>query len=769
MNPIRVALIGNPNSGKTTLFNALTGARQKVGNWPGVTVERKVGFFDAGSEKIELVDLPGTYNLSLSSEKIGIDEKIAVDYMLSRQADLILNIIDASNLERNLFLTTQLVELGLPMVMILNMIDLAEKKGIVIDLDKFAKEFKCPVVAIAASKKIGLSPLKKIIVNTAHAEHEQKIVFHYPDSVEKAITSISDALIKNNCVEARYFAIHLLENDRFALQQATDEIKEQNSEWQKKIEDELHDDPDIILADQRYGFINRVIKNVVNKKTTHGATITELIDCVVLNRFLGIPIFLAVMYCMFLFAINVGGAFQDFFDIGSSAIFVDGLAHLLQSLHFPNWLVALLSAGVGKGINTTITFIPVIGGMFLFLSVLEASGYMTRAAFVVDRLMQVIGLPGKSFVPLIVGFGCNVPAILAARTLENQRDRILTIMMSPFMSCGARLAIYAIFTAAFFPKGGQNIVFALYLIGILMAVLTGFILRKTVLRGESSALVMELPAYHVPTLKNIALQTWHRLNKFLFKAGKMIVPVCVLIGTLNAVTIDGRVDLGGSDDKSILAVIGKTITPVFSPMGIQTNNWPATVGLLTGTLAKEVVVATLNTLYTQAAHLKNTEADTFNFKGEIREAFESIPTNLKGLMSSLGNPVVASAPEQSVTQGVYGEMYQLFGGQAAAFAYLLFVLLYFPCVSATAAVLRELNRGWTIFSMTWTTGLAYGVATLFYQSATLLDHPVSSMIWVASMISLFFCAVLGMRYYAQHTPTIKINFFNKGGYKHDSQ
>lgn len=755
MSSIRVALTGNPNSGKTTLFNSLTGARQKVGNWPGVTIEKKHGYFQYEQQTVEIIDLPGTYNLSILHKQISLDEKIAIEFLLSEKVDIVLNIIDATNLERNLFLTMQLIELGLPVVIALNMMDLAKKKGIHIDIEKLSTTFKCPVVPISASKKIGLNDLRKSITQIQQKPSSMPIIQNiFPQQIEQAISTLTAAWENSKETLAKrdfyYLSVHLLENDQFALNHANAEILDLNKKLQTQIESELKDEADIIIADHRYQFINQLIQQAMQRKENRRSSITHRIDKIVLNRYMGIPIFLFVMYCMFLFAINIGGAFQDFFDLTSDTIFVQGLSHLLHTWHWPNWLIALLSAGIGKGINTTITFIPVIGAMFLFLSFLESSGYMTRAAFVVDRLMQAIGLPGKSFVPLIVGFGCNVPAIMATRTLENRRDRILTIIMSPFMSCGARLAIYAVFTAAFFPKGGQNIVFSLYLIGILMAILTGFILRKTLLKGEPSPLIMEMPNYHLPSLKNMMLQTWHRLNKFLFKAGKMIIPVCILIGTLNAVNMDGSINTGGNDQNSILATIGKEITPIFSPMGIQTNNWPATVGLLTGTLAKEVVVASLNTLYTQAAHLKNTQAtDDFSFWPDLKDAVQSIPDNLSSLDSSLGNPITASAPEQKLSHQVYGEMYKLFGGQLAAYAYLLFVLLYFPCVSATAAVLRELNRAWTFFAVAWTTGLAYGMATLFYQTVTFIKHPASSLAWIIIIVGLFTSVVFGMRYYAQ--------------------
>ncbi len=752
MKDVQIALIGNPNTGKSTLFNVLTGSTQKVGNWPGVTVDKKTGSFHYDSGEFQITDLPGTYNLSQSTHQISLDETIAINFLLSEPIDCILNIVDATNLERNLFLTTQLRELEIPIIIVLNMTDLLDKAGTVIDLEKLSDAFKCPVVKISANKKNGLNELKKTIYMTL----DKKVMsspITYPPVMMEAIAEIKKSLDQGHGKRARFLAIHLLEQyaapHPTPLPQVGEGVKSEIIEtWQQRIEKELHDEADIILVDHRYQFIHEVKQKCIEKNRQTKKTLTSYLDKIVLNRFLGMPIFLAVMYCLFLFAINIGGAFQDFFDIASNTIFVDGLSNLLMACHTPFWLTAVLTAGIGKGINTTITFIPIIGCMFLFLSFLEGCGYMTRAAFVVDRLMQAMGLPGKSFVPLIVGFGCNVPAIMAARTLENRRDRILTILMTPFMSCGARLAIYAVFTAAFFPKGGQNVVFSLYLIGIIMAILTGFILRKTLLTGQASPLIMEMPAYHLPTFKNLLFQTWHRLNKFLMKAGKVIVPVCILIGTLNAITIHGEINQGNLQDPSVLAAIGQTITPIFSPMGIAQNNWPATVGILTGTLAKEVVVGSLNTLYTQAAHLQLQAPPAFHFWASLKEAFQSIPDNLKGLAGSLGNPVLASAPTQSLSQSVYGEMYVLFGGQAAAYAYLLFILLYFPCVSATAAVLRELNRGWTIFAVLWTTGLAYGMATLFYQIATFRKHPGSSSSFIIGILFIFFAVIYGMKLFA---------------------
>jgi ferrous iron transport protein B len=746
-----IGLVGNPNCGKTTLFNALTGARQRVGNWPGVTVERKSGFFKQDGAAVEVVDLPGTYSLVMASENSSVDERIACEYILQGDADLIVNILDASNLERHLYLTLQLIEMRVPMIVVLNMMDVARQRQVSISLTELSKKLGCTVVPIEAHKNIGLKELKQAIV--AHAgQLPHCIEFEYAPAVAAAIKKLSSAIEKftpaNYHNRTSWLALRLLEDDVFALRVLNADVKPEVSAQQQAIRAAGEEDADILLADSRYQFIQKIIAAALIKSGKKILDWTARIDRVVLNRVLGIPIFLGAMYCMFLFAINIGGAFQDFFDISSNTIFVGGVARALTNFGAPNWFTALIANGVGRGINTTVTFIPVIGAMFLFLAFLEDSGYMARAAFVVDRGMRALGLPGKSFVPMIVGFGCNVPSVMATRTLENKRDRILTVMMSPFMSCGARLAIYAVFTAAFFPVGGQNVVFALYLIGIGMAMLTGLLLRKTVLQGDPSPLVMELPPYHLPNLKTLLLNAWGRLRGFLFRAGKLIVPICILIGVLSTMNVDGKLIAGDGDTNSLLSMLGRFFTPIFAPMGIHQDNWPATVGLITGILAKEVVVGTLNALYSQVGHLTLLQANGFSFFGGLRDALVSIPQNLSQLGNSLGNPVLAQAPVHSLTQSVYGLMYQRFDGQIGAFAYLLFVLLYFPCVSTTAAMLRELNRAWTLFSVVWTTAVAYGAAVLFYQAATFNRHPFASALWVAGILAVLGATIFTAKSYS---------------------
>lgn len=723
-----IGLIGNPNTGKTTLFNQLTGARQQVGNWPGVTVERKSGFFVHQKKTIEVVDLPGVYTLNHFSQS-AIDESIARDYIAAGNLDILINVLDASHLERHLYLTAQLIEMQVPMILAVNMMDVIEKQGHVLDTYVLSKQLGCPVIPLSSHKGEGINALKDQIEQSINNRDLSIVTSQKGPEYSQEI----EDYIKDK-THSRYESIRQLEENAIA------------GHWQE--------DPDIIIASARYTWAHDVVLAVLDtseKRTHHNWT--PKIDRWILNRFLGIPLFLSAMYLMFLFSVHVSGVFQDFFDQASDAIFVQGSAHVLQWLSAPAWCIALLSAGAGKGINTTLTFIPILAGMFFCLSFLEASGYMARAAFVMDRLMRALGLPGKSLVPMIMGFGCNVPAIMSARTLDNPRDRVLTVMMTPFMSCSARLAIFSVFVTAFFPVGGHNVVFTLYLVGIVMALLTGCALRKTLLQGKSSPWIMELPSYHWPTWKALLIPTMLRTQHFIWRAGKVILPVCILIGVLNGLTLDGHFSPEDANENSLLSLLGKTLTPIFAPIGLTPDNWPATVGLITGTLAKEVVIATLNTLYVQAGHLASNVAnaantinsmnamDTFNLGTLLKNALLTIPEHLRALPEAMRHPLAASVPASELSSGVYGEMYTRFAGGASAFAYLLFVLLYIPCASTMAVIRKELNTPWMTFSILWSTALAYSIAVLYYQSATFLTHPWTSSAWFFG-IAVFYIVVL---------------------------
>nr|RDS95772.1 Fe(2+) transporter permease subunit FeoB [Cereibacter sphaeroides f. sp. denitrificans] len=755
MSGATIALLGNPNCGKTTLFNALTGTRQMVGNWPGVTVEKKTGEIRFAGRTAALVDLPGTYSLG-SGHTVSTDERIARDFALSGEAQLVVNIVDASNIERNLYLTLQILEMGVPVVVALNMMDIAASQRIEIDLETLAARLGCPVVPIVAATGRGIEELKAALVRALDTGVPAVKPLSYVPEIEAAVADLVPAIEAAGETRApRWLALELLEGSRTLIARVP-ALAPEVARARQALEEALGYDPDTAIASGRYDAVAEVTAAAVRRTSELGRTLSDRIDRVVLNRVLGIPIFLFVMYLMFLFTINVGSAFIDFFDVAAATIFVEGTAELLGRAGSPDWLTTVLASGVGGGVQTVATFIPVIACLFLFLSVLEDSGYMARAAFVMDRFMRIVGLPGKSFVPLIVGFGCNVPAVMATRTLENERDRTMTIAMAPFMSCGARLPVYALFAAAFFPANGQNLVFLLYLIGILAAVFTGLVLKSTLLPGSTTPFVMELPPYHIPTLRAVLLRTWDRLKSFVIRAGRVLVPVVAVIAVLNSWGRDGS--FGNEDtDNSVLAAIGQTIAPAFEPMGIRPENWPATVGIFTGLLAKEAVVGTLNALYSGMGVTEDVqeEAAPYSLTAGLSTAVATIGENFGDLAGAFTDPLGielgdisstdVAAEELEVSTGTFGAMRALFDGQAGAFAYLLMVLLYVPCTAAIAAVWREAGPAWTGFVSVWTLMMGWGSATVFYQAATFARHPEASALWIGGVLAAFALVVLVMK------------------------
>ncbi|MDR1179722.1 MAG: ferrous iron transport protein B, partial [Spirochaetales bacterium] len=698
---------------------------------------KKEGLVRCGEKTISLVDLPGIYSVSASSE----DERVARDYLLSGEAGLVIDVVDATNLERNLYLTTQLIEMNVPVLVILTMMDLARENHLVIELPHLAEHLDLPVIAVDATDPKSLGRIREALEAAISGPKTSSVRVSYTNEIEDAAAAIQPRLGETAAamnVPPRYAALKILEGDRLFVQRAFESgsLDEQMlAAENKKIELILKEEADMAIADSRYGFIRGIALDVV-RKTAEKIPLSDKIDKIALHRIFGIPLFLFAMYLVFWITMNVGGAFIDFFDILFGAVFVDGLGELLGWLGAPGWLVAGLAGGLGTGIQTISTFIPIIFTLFLALSMLEDSGYMARAAFVMDRFMRLIGLPGKAFVPLIVGFGCTVPAILGTRTLENRRDRIITIFMSPFMSCGARLPVYALFAAAFFPARPGTVVFSLYITGIFFAVLTGLLLKATVFQGEASHFIMELPPYHKPRMRHIMIHTWLRLKVFMFRAGRVIIMMVLVLGFLNSMSIGEKgLSFGNQDsEESFLSVIGKTITPVFSPLGIQKENWPATVGIFTGLLAKESVVGTLSSLYGQKAasasvrdsgsgNEERAGALDFSLSDGIVEAFASIPRNLSELGSSLLDPLgfgSLDADEQEAAQeagmdaDVFGRLRDAFSS-VGAYSYLIFILLYFPCVAAQGTAMRELGRGLGILLAVYLTVFAWVAAVLVFQ------------------------------------------------------
>ena len=715
------ALVGFANSGKSTLFNLLLSdsesnkkqSKQNVGNWSGVTVAAKKTKITLNKQAAYLSDLPGLSSLERHAEQ-GKDLTISQSFLQDNDIDFLVNVVDVNQLSRQLYLTSQLLELGVPMIVVLNKID--RQKNLEIDTTQLAAELGCPVVAISAQRD---------------------------DALEKV---------------------------QQALGQMTDELSDVHQKIIESAQTEQQDKigPNVKVMQARYDYISDMLARVSSVEATNAAfanptcsnkPFSEKIDNFVLHPITGIPVFLGMMYLLFMFAINVGSAFIDFFDILSGTLFVDYPLHLLAPLDLPQWILTIVE-GLGSGMQTVATFIPIIACLFIGLSLLESSGYLARAAFVVDSLMQRIGLPGKAFVPLIVGFGCTVPAVMSARILDSERERITTVMMSPFMSCGARLPVYALFAAAFFPDNGQNLVFLLYLVGIAAAIFTGFLLKKTVLSGTTSLNIMELPPYEMPKITALSQRVWQRTSSFVTGAGKTIVIVVCLLNFFNSIGIDGK--FGSQDsENSVLSQGAKVVMPLLAPMGVQEDNWQAGVGIITGIFAKEVLVATFNNLYSPYA---SEDGDEPSLVQSWQEATDSIKENLFGIAPddplgiSVGeiSDLNLAAEEQGVELTTYQRMQLAFVSQLGAFSYLLFILLYTPCVAAMGAIKNEVGSRWAGFAGIWSFVFAYLVSTLCYQIGNFLAAPLSASITIALALLTFVLIYFWLKHKGKQVLTIPV-------------
>ncbi|MFO7850822.1 MAG: ferrous iron transport protein B [Spirochaetia bacterium] len=755
------AIAGNPNSGKTTLFNALTGGNQRIGNWPGVTVEKKIGYLGEHTERMKIVDLPGIYAFHSSSE----DERIAQDFLLTEQPDIVVNIVDASNLERNLYLTVQLIEMSMNVIVLLNMTDIAEKEGISIDAGALEKELGVPVYSMVATHPEEIKKIRRNLIShrsegQVSRPKQKSIPLPYSQTIRSIIETWTKKTEDNSFDE--WMAVKILEGNDYIKEKALEKsilTEDEIEQAKSKILEVEKIDADVLIANTRYDFIHEAAEKSMHRRENK-RSLSDRIDDFVLNRFLGIPIFLGVMYLAFWLAISIGFSFIDFFDVLAGTIFVDGLSALLASIGSPEVLTSVLADGVGAGIQTVATFIPVVFFMFLMLSILEDSGYMARAAFVMDRLMQTIGLPGKAFVPMIVGFGCTIPAMLGTRTLENKKDRFLTLFITPFMSCSARLPVYALFGAAFFGARAGGIVFSIYMIGILMAIGTGYLLRHSLFKGGDSTFVMELPKYHIPTLRKTFSSAWMRLSFFIKRAGKAIIIAVLLLSFFNSLGTDGTFG-NENTENSVLSSVGKTITPVFGPMGIEEDNWPATVGLFTGLFAKEVIVGTLNSLYShEAAAAEQASAGegiaesaggaggtadqapasgqesaggeaAFSLHDGIVDSFTALGEGITGIFSGIGSTLGLDmvGHDEGDTANIVEADRSVFSGMRShfspysAYAFLLFVLIYFPCVAAFGTAIQEMGWRYGVVQAAYLTILAWSTATLFYQ-LTVGHNPV---------------------------------------------
>ncbi|MEG2062238.1 MAG: ferrous iron transport protein B [Kiritimatiellia bacterium] len=708
---LTAALIGDPNTGKSTFFNAWTGMHQVTGNWPGVTVEKLLGNLTLPTgERLTIVDLPGIYSLHAVSE----DEKVATEFVRKGKIDLIINIVDAVNLDRNLYLTLALMELGIPMVMVLSMTDILERQGFRVNKSALSERLGIPVVLANVQKKSKRAALERAILE-ALSTRQQQIKVLYPAALQQPLIEAKRE------GEPAVFAIHRLEG---ILPGAEALIA--------SVEKEQGTTPDVLIADARYNTIATLTKEIVNQVGHARTEVGRTLDKIALNRWLGIPLFLVMMYLLFWLTQFVGGCFIEFFDHVGEALFVTGTAQLLTLLHSPSWLITLLAEGLGTGIQTVMTFIPPVFFIFFGLSLLEDSGYMARAAYVMDRFMRFLGLPGSAFVPMLVGFGCTVPAIMATRTLANRRDRLLTIFMVPFMSCGARLPVYALFGAAFFGAASGTMVFAIYLCGIVLAVATGLLLKHTLFVGTPAPFVMELPLYHIPHLSSVLKQAWDRLQRFIFRAGKVVVIMVLFLSACDKIHLTTSDATGNAVPTSLLEVAGRKLTPVFAPMGIKGDNWQGSVALIVGLFAKEQVVSSLNSLY--AIGNSNSSAPTIvaptseetegHVWEKIQAGLQSVPVNLAALCDRLCAPFgITFFTPQEVSMSNHETDATLMKTLAEkfdndkhrAFAYLLFVLLYVPCLAAMATIVREVGGFYSTILLCYLTALGWCVATLYFQ------------------------------------------------------
>jgi len=710
--PLTIALAGNPNAGKTTLFNNLTGANQHVGNYPGVTVEKKEGTLNFKGHKIRLVDLPGTYSLSASS----IEEVIARNYIIEQRPDAVINIVDASNLERNLYLTTQLLELGTPVIIAMNMSDMARNRGIITDIDLLSRLLGVRIISTVGHKRKGMDELMQAVLDTVNNRTGYRPSrVHYGREFEEEIAELTGDIISDkmltNGYQPRWVALKLLENDSEVVKymsafNSAEELFKRAEEGRNRIEQLFGDAPSAIITDKRYGFISGACSEATQLTGHHRHDVSDKIDLALIHPVLGLPIFAGLMWLMFNLTFTLGETPMGWIESG-----INWLSSVLMTLLPEGLIRSLLIDGIIGGVGGVLVFLPNIMLLFLCIAILEDSGYMARAAFIMDRIMHKIGLHGKSFIPMLIGFGCSVPAYMGSRILDDKADRLVTMHVTTFMSCGARLPVYILICGAFWPKNAGNVVFSIYVLGVVIAVGMVKLLRSTRFRGMSAPFIMELPPYRIPTLRSLAIHMWERSWMYMRKAGTIILAISIVMWFLmtfpqktefshdytamETIAVQEHADGDLSENQlaqklvdientraaesmeySFAGRLGRVFEPVIKPLGFD---WRLGIAIISGFAAKEVVVATMGTIYGV---------------GDVDEN----STTLRERLS---------------TDPKYSKL--------VAYAFLVFVLLYMPCMAAQAVFIRETGswREWW-YQLFYTSALAYGLALIVYQGGRLL-------------------------------------------------
>jgi len=712
---ITVAVAGNPNSGKSTLINAIAGSRLQVGNWPGVTVEKKEASFEHAGRRIRLVDLPGTYSLSPYSQ----EELVARDYLAFERPDVVVNVVDATNLERNLYLTVQLLELGIPVVMALNIHDEAEAKGFRIDAGAIEERLGVRVVPTSATKRTGLDALLGSVLDAADAGGVRAAAdLSYGPDLDAAVRCVAASLETRYpaLVEKypwRWLALKVVEGDERVVQETQVDRAAIVGAALHHLETAHGPDMEAVLVEARYALASGLTREVLTKPALEKRNLTERIDRVVLNRFLGIPIFLLAMWVVFKLTFDLSAPFGDWIDATTGGPLKRWAAALLGATAAPDWTVSLVNDGIISGVGFVLVFVPVIFAMMFFITFLEGSGYMARAAFVMDRPMHAMGLHGKSFIPMVLGFGCNVPGVYATRTLESWRDRVLTALLIPLMSCGARLPVYVLFIGVFFPGRAGTIVWSLYVLGIALAILMGVVFKKTLFRGAAPAFIMELPPYRMPALSSVCLHTWEKGKHFLVKAGTYILAVSIIVWFM--LHLPWGVE---SKRDSYLGRAGQAIAPVFAPVGFGT--WEAAASLLTGVIAKEIVVGTMGEIYAPKADEQKQAPPIAEDLKEIAVSFGGAArTAVTNIVSGIGTAAL-SLEEKEDLSPLKTAVRRSFT-PLTALGFMVFVLLYMPCVVVAIAMRQEFG-GWKWFGVAFAyqSVLAWSLAFVVYQGGRLL-------------------------------------------------
>ena len=704
---MKIALAGNPNCGKTTLFNALTGSNQYVGNWPGVTVEKKEGRLK-GNKDVVIQDLPGIYSLSPYT----LEEVVARSYLVGERPDAILNIVDGTNIERNLYLTTQLIELGIPVVVAVNMIDLVQKNGDTIDLKELGHALGCQVVEMSALKNQGGMEAAQQAILAAQNPRTEELPHVFTGSVEHAIAHIEESIAEK--VESRYlrwYAIKVFERDEKVMEELNleDSLKSHLELHIQDCEKELDDDAESIITNQRYAYINGVVQKSVKKKAAlHSLSTSDKIDRVVTNRILALPIFALVMFAVYWIAMGPFGTFLTDWtnDVLGSAWLTGGSRSLLESWGTADWLTGLVADGIVAGVGAVLGFVPQMLVLFFMLSILEDIGYMARVAFIMDRIFRKFGLSGKSFIPMLVGSGCGVPGVMASRTIENERDRRMTVMTTTFVPCGAKMPIVGLFAGALFGGSGLVAVSA-YFIGIAAIIISGIILKKTkMFAGDPAPFVMELPAYHVPAAVNVFRATWERGWSFIKRAGTIILASSIILWFLQGFGfVDGAFTMVEDNNSSLLAAVGSAICVIFAPLGF--GDWQSAVAVFTGLIAKENVITTFGVL--------------FNVGAEVAEDDPNLWVAVAGHYTAL-----------------------------TAYSFMIFNLLCAPCFAAMGAIKREMNNWkWTLGAIGYMCGLAYVVSLIVYQIGSLFvggSFGVGTVVAILAIVAILYLLVRKNRY-----------------------